>query len=140
METKTFPKYQEFKKVTFDDLPELEIMILDDIDKNIFNIYEKINYPPIEELAEIMKNKDIKKEDFDYYSSISYLLFINRNIFSSNQRQLILKNIPLNKINDFFSNNKSFSLINDNCSFFSLLQRKILGLLGNFLYIMMKLY
>ena len=117
-EAKHFPKYPEFKKVTFDDLPELEIMILDDVDKKAFNIYEKIKFPPIEELAEIMKKKDIKEEDFDYYSSISYLLFTKRNDFSSNQRQLILKNIPLNSLNDFFANNQSFSLINDNSSLF----------------------
>ena len=117
-ETIHFPKYPEFKKVTFDDLPELEIMILDDIDKKAFNIYEKINYPPIEDLAEIMKKKDIKEEDFDYYSSISYLLFTNKKVFSSNQRQLILKNIPLKSINAFFMNNQSFSLNDDNCSLF----------------------
>ena len=117
-EAKHFPKYPEFKKVTFDDLPELEIMILDDVDKKAFNIYEKINFPPIEELSEIMKNKDIKEEDFDYYSSISYLLFTKRNEFSSNQRQLILKNIPLNIINDFFVNNQSSSINNDNSSLF----------------------
>ena len=117
-EAKHFPKYPEFKKVTFDDLPELEIMILDDVDKKAFNIYEKINFPPIEELSEIMKNKDIKEEDFDYYSSISYLLFTKRNEFSSNQRQLILQNIPLNIINDFFVNNQSSSINNDNSSLF----------------------
>ena len=80
-ETIHFPKYPEFKKVTFDDLPELEIMILDDVDKKAFNIYEKINFPPIEDLAEIMKKKDIKEEDFDYYSSISYLLFTKKKYF-----------------------------------------------------------
>ena len=115
-EAKHFPKYPEFKKVTYDDLPELEIMILDDIDKKAFAIYEKVNFPSIEEVTEIMKTKNIKEEDFDYYSSISYLLFIKRKEFSSNQRQLILKNIPFNILNDYFVNNQSYSFINDNNS------------------------
>ena len=55
-DAKHFPKYPEFKKVTFDDLPELEIMILDDVDKKTFIIYEKENFPPIEEIAQIMKS------------------------------------------------------------------------------------
>ena len=59
-EVKHFPKYPEFKKVTFDDLPELETMILDDVDKKAFNLYEKINFPSIEEMAEMMRNKNIK--------------------------------------------------------------------------------
>jgi hypothetical protein len=117
-EVKHFPKYPEFKKVTFDDLPDLEIMILDDVDKNAFNIYEKVNFPPIEEIAEIMKNKNINEEDFDYYSSVSYLLFIKRNIFSSIQRQLFLKNIPFHILNDFFANYQSKSINNDSSSLF----------------------
>ena len=115
-EAKHFPKYPEFKKVTYDDLPELEIMILDDIDKKAFAIYEKVNFPSIEEVTEIMKTKNIKEEDFDYYSSISYLLFIKRKEFLPNQRQLILKNIPFNILNDYFVNNQSYSFINDNNS------------------------
>ena len=115
-EAKHFPKYPEFKKVTYDDLPELEIMILDDIDKKAFAIYEKVNFPSIEEVTEIMKTKNIKEEDFDYYSSISYLLFIKRKEFLPNQRQLILKNIPFNILNDYFDNNQSYSFINDNNS------------------------
>ena len=112
-EVKQFPKYPEFKKVTYDDLPELEIMILDDIDKKGFNIYENINFPSIEEIAEIMKNKNIKEEDFDYFSSISYLLFTKRKDLSPNQRQILLRNIPFNTINDFFVNNQSYLNIND---------------------------
>lgn len=117
-EAKHFPKYPEFKKVTYDDLPELEIMILDDVDKKAFNIYEKIKFPSIEEIAKIMKNKNINEEDFDYYSSISYLLFQKRKEFLPNQRQLILKNIPFNILNDFFVNNQNYSIINDNNSLF----------------------
>jgi len=115
-DAKHFPKYPEFKKVTFDDLPDLELMILDDIDKKAFNTFEKMNFPTIEEIAEIMKNKDIKEEDFDYYSSVSYLLFVKRKEFSSKERQLILNNIPFNIINDLFINNQSYSLINDSSS------------------------
>ena len=113
-DAKHFPKYPEFKNVTLDDLPELEIMILDDVDKKAFNIYKNMNFPSIEEVTEIMKNKSIKEEDFDYYSSVSYLLFLKRNEFLPNQRHLVLRNIPFNDINDFFINNQSYSLYNDN--------------------------
>ena len=75
-----------------------------------------MNFPSIEEVTEIMKTKNINEKDFDYYSSISYLLFIKRKEFSSNQRQLILKNIPFNILNDYFVNNQSYSFINDNNS------------------------
>ena len=119
-EVKRFPKYPEFKKVTFDDLPELEEMILDDVDKKAFNIYEKINFPSIEEIIEIMKNKNIKEEDYDFYSSLCYLLFIKRNEFSSSQRQLVLKNIPFSAINDFYGNFQNCSLGGDNNSIFYL--------------------
>ena len=112
-DAKHFPKYPEFKNVTLDDLPELEIMILDDVDKKAFNIYKNMNFPPIEEITEIMKNKSIKEEDFDYYSSVSYLLFLKRKEFLPNQRHLVLKNIPFNDINDFFINNQSYSFYND---------------------------
>jgi hypothetical protein len=112
-DAKHFPKYPEFKNVTLDDLPELEIMILDDVDKKTFNIYKNMNFPPIEEITEIMKDKSIKEEDFDYYSSVSYLLFLKRKEFLPNQRHLVLKNIPFNDINDFFINNQSYSFYND---------------------------
>ena len=88
-------------------------MILDNDDQKIFNLYSKINFPPIEQLAEIMKNKDIKEEDFDCYSHVNYLLFRKRNEFSSFQRQIIIENIPLKKINNFFANNQSFAFKND---------------------------
>ena len=117
-EVKHFPKYPEFKKVTYDDLPELEIMILDDIDKKAFNIYENLHFPSIEEIAEIMKNKNINEEDFDYFSSISYLLFTKRKDLFPNQRQILLKNIPFNTINDIFINNQNYLNINDNNSLF----------------------
>ena len=113
-DVKHFPKYPEFKRVTYDDLPELEIMTLDDIDKKSFNIYSKISFPPVEELAELMKKKDIKEEDFDFYCSISYLLFIKRKEFSPKQRQLIIKNIPFDLINDIFNNNQNYSNDNEN--------------------------
>lgn len=107
-DAKHFPKYPEFKKVTFEDLPELEIMVLDDVDKKTFKIYEKANFPPIEEITEIMKSKNINEEDFDYYSSISYLLFMKRKEFSPSQRYLFLKNIPFRLLNDHFMNTQSY--------------------------------
>ena len=107
-DAKHFPKYPEFKKVTFDDLPELEIMILDDVDKKTFKIYEKANFPPIEEIAEIMKSKNINEEDCDFFSSISYLLFIKRKEFSPEQRFLFLKNIPFSLLNDYFMNSQCY--------------------------------
>ena len=95
-------------------------MILDDIDKKAFNISSKIlNFPTIEKLAEAMNSKDIKGENYDFYSSICYLLFIKRKEYSSNQRQLILKNIPLNLINNFFANSQSYSIFNNNNPLFS---------------------
>ena len=119
-EVKHFPKYPEFKKVTFDDLPELETMILDDVDKKAFNIYEKVNFPSIEEMAEMMRNKNIKEEDFDFYSSLCYLLFIKKDDFSPLQRQLILKNLPFYILNDFFANyqNNSLNTENNNSIFY----------------------
>ena len=118
-DAKRFPKYPEFKKITFDDLPDLEIMILDDVDKKSFAIYEKINYPDIEELSEIMKNKNIKEEDFDYFASISYLLFMKRNEFLPEQRQLILKNIPFYTLNSLISDNQSESFNNNSIFYLS---------------------
>ena len=119
-EVKHFPKYPEFKKVTFDDLPELETMILDDVDKKAFNLYEKVNFPSIEEMAEMTKNKNIKEEDFDFYSSLCYFLFIKKNDFSPLQRQLILKNLPFYILNDFFANyqNNSLNTENNNSIFY----------------------
>ena len=108
-DAKHFPKYPEFKNVTLDDLPELEIMIIDDVDKKAFNIYKNMNFPSIEEVTEIMKNKSIKEEDFDYYSSISYLLFLKRKEFLPNQRHLVLRNIPFNDIHNSSSTPPSFS-------------------------------
>ena len=67
-------------------------------------------------LIETMKNKGIKEEDFDFYSSLGYLLFITRSQLSSNQRQLILKNLPLKIINHFFVNNQ---INNDNNPLFN---------------------
>lgn len=116
-DAKHFPKYPEFKNVTLDDLPDLEIMILDDVDKKAFNIYKNIQFPSIEEVTEIMKKKTIKEEDFDYYSSVSYLLFLKRKEFLPSQRQLVLKNIPFNDLNDFFVNNQSYSLNNESSLF-----------------------
>ena len=95
-------------------MPELEIMILDD--KKGFNIYKNINFPSIEEIPEIMKNKNINDEDFDYFSSISYLLFIKRKDLFPNKRQILLKNIPFSTINDFFVKSPSYLNINDNNS------------------------
>ena len=112
-DAKNFPKYPEFKKVTFEDLPDLEIMILDDVDKKSFNIYEKVNFPGVEELTEIMKNKNVKEEDFDYYASISYFLFIKRKEISSKHRQLILKNLPFYLLNTLIANNQSQSFDNN---------------------------
>ena len=109
-EVKHFPKYPFFKKFSFDDLPELEIISLDDIDKNAFNICKNVKFPSIEEIAPLMKHKNILKEDFDYYSSIAYLLFIGRNNLTSEQRKIVLKNIPIDLINDFFDS------INENLS------------------------
>ena len=93
-------------------------MVLDDVDKKEFNIYEKVKFPSIEEIAEIMKNKNINEEDFDYYSSVSYFLFIKRKEFSSAQRQLFLKNIPFNTLNDFFANYQKNSINNDSGTLF----------------------
>ena len=109
-EVKHFPKYPFFKKFSFDDLPELEIISLDDIDKNAFNICQNVKFPPIEEIAPLMKQKNIQKEDFDYYSSIAYLLFIGRENLTSEQRGIVLQNLPIDLINDFFTS------INDNLS------------------------
>ena len=109
-EVKHFPKYPFFKKFSFDDLPELEIISLDDIDKNAFNICKNVKFPSIEEIAPLMKHKNILKEDFDYYSSIAYLLYIGRNNLTSEQRKIVLKNIPIDLINDFFDS------INENLS------------------------
>lgn len=63
-DVKHFLKYPEFKRVIYDDVPELEIMTLDDIDKKSFNIYNKISFPPVEELAELMKKKRYKRRRF----------------------------------------------------------------------------
>ena len=109
-EVKHFPKYPFFKKFSYDDLPELEIISLDDIDKNAFNICKNVKFPPIEKIAPLMKNKDIIKENFDYYSSIAYLLFTGKDNYTSEQRQIVLKNLPIDLINDYFNS------INENLS------------------------
>jgi hypothetical protein len=55
-----------------------------------------------------MKSKNINEEDFDYYSSISYLLFIKRKEFSPEQRYLFLKNIPFDLLKDYAMNGQSY--------------------------------
>jgi hypothetical protein len=121
-------KSKTFFKISDNNLPPMNELILDDFDKKTYDTLSIYNLPPLSELILKIQSDNITENDFILYSYISYSLYSNSNDISCIKEDIInlLSKLPINKIDaSSISNDRSVINMLLNCIIFSLRNEEI---------------